>query len=96
MTIGGVPLPVSIWKGVRVLVEPANVIIINGDDSTTGLPRARREGDEQTEQTYDKCVSHNYGARKIIDEDEDNDLLRLLVLLESSPIVILPSDSRSF
>ena len=71
MTIGGVPLPVSIWKGVRVLVEPANVIIINGDDSTTGLPRARREGDEQAEQTYDKCVSHNYGARKIIDEDED-------------------------
>src|SRR5438034_7234860 len=32
---------------------------------------ARREGDEEAEQTYDKCVSHNYGARKIIDEDED-------------------------
>ena len=51
MTIGGVPLPVSIWKGVRVLVEPANVIIINGDDSTTGLPRVAKGTNTQSRPT---------------------------------------------
>ena len=44
-------MPVSIWKGVRVLVEPANVIIINGDDSTTGLPRVAKGTKRQSRPT---------------------------------------------